>query len=160
MRSLSILLCVLLLSCASLPMMSQRTTRKPLRPRSMEVVDTSVVPFDTVWHPGEAVLLSGYEKPLRSLRETVHVSNLDSVRSIRALIVSASYLDVDSAQVHKRDVEIQCDIPAGETRMVVFRSWDIQNRFYYIDGPKPRTQSSAYPFSVRMDVAGVVYSRD
>lgn len=137
---------------------AQRTTRRPLRVRqAAEAVTDSTMrlPLDTILSPGTLVIVSGYEKPLRSLRETMHVTNLDSLRPLKSLSVDIVYLDVDSVQVHHRQLDLDCDIPPGETKMIAFRSWDVQNRFYYIGGPEPR--SDAYPFSIRLNVLSASY---
>ena len=139
---------------------AQRTTRRPLRVRQhVEAVADSaaLMQLDTIFSPGALVAVSGYEKPLRSLRETMHVTNLDSLRPLCSISVDIVYLDVDSAQVHHRRLDLDCDIPPGETKMIAFRSWDVQNRFYYVCGPKPR--SAAYPFSIRLNILSASYPR-
>lgn len=149
--------CVIVLAavCAFF-VVAQRTTRRPLRVKP--VADTlSYATVDTVKCPGRLVIVSGYEKPLRSMRETVHVTNADTLRLMRAVKLDILYLDVDGNQVHRKSVSIDCNIPPGETKMLSFKSWDIQNRFFYSGGPKPRVP--AYPFTVRMLVEYVVYSR-
>lgn len=154
---LSLLIAAFMLSVAGMAY-GQRTTRRPLRMRQAleAVTDSAVRPmFDTVFYPGKLVVVSGYEKPLRSLRETMHVTNLDSLRPLKSISVDIVYLDVDSSQVHHRQLDLDCDIPPGETKMIAFRSWDVQNRFYYKGGPKPR--SAAYPFSIRLSVLSASY---
>ncbi len=139
---------------------AQRTTRRPLRaPKAVvAVTDSAARPMlDTIFSPGALVAVSGYEKPLRSLRETMHVTNLDTLRPLKSISVNIVYLDVDSSQVHHRRLQLDCDIPPGETKMLSFRSWDVQNRFYYKGGPKPR--SAAYPFSIRLSVLSASYPR-
>lgn len=152
--------CVIVLAavCAFF-VVAQRTTRRPLRVKpAVEVADTlSYATVDTVKCPGRLVIVSGYEKPLRSMRETVHVTNADTLRLMRAVKLDILYLDVDGNQVHRKSVSLDCNIPPGETKMLSFKSWDIQNRFFYSGGPKPRVP--AYPFTVRMLVEYVVYSR-
>ena len=54
----------------------------PLKARTVEVVD-STVRLDSVAFPGKLVVVSGYEKPLRSTREALHVTNNDSTRLLK-----------------------------------------------------------------------------
>ena len=85
----------------------------------------------------------------------MHVTNNDSTRLLKAVTLDISYFDVNGTQIHRRVVDLDCDIPSGETKMISFRSWDVQNRFFYAAGPKPR--SHAYPFTVRLEVKLACY---
>ena len=148
------LVVVAFLFLGSTAVLAQRTIRRPLKARTVEVVD-STVRLDSVAFPGKLVVVSGYEKPLRSTREALHVTNNDSTRLLKAVTLDISYFDVNGTQIHRRVVDLDCDIPSGETKMISFRSWDVQNRFFYAAGPKPR--SHAYPFTVRLEVKLACY---
>ena len=148
------LVVVAFLFLGSTAVFAQRTIRRPLKARTVEVVD-STVRLDSVAFPGKLVVVSGYEKPLRSTREALHVTNNDSTRLLKAVTLDISYFDVNGTQIHRRVVDLDCDIPSGETKMISFRSWDVQNRFFYAAGPKPR--SHAYPFTVRLEVKLACY---
>lgn len=135
---------------------AQRTTRRSLRIAQPVSTDTiALQALDTVVAPVALVAVAGYEKPLRSRRETIHVTNLDTIRPLRLLSLDISYLDIDGNQLHQRKIDLECDIPPHATKMIDFRSWDVQNRFYYSGGPRPRV--AAYPFTINLKVISAAY---
>lgn len=138
---------------------AQRTTRRPLRAKPAAVaVDTAGrCMVDTVAFPGDRVVVSGYEKPLRSIRETLHVTNADTARVLVSVMLEIAYIDVDGNRMHSRAVDLNCDIYPGATKMLAFRSWDVQNRFFFAEGPRPRT--TAYPYTIGLKVLSARYRR-
>lgn len=110
---------------------------------------------DTVAATGSELRFSGYEKTLRSTRETVFVTNLSN-REIDRVIFHITYLDSSGRQLHKARKSIYAGVPAGETRRLDFPTWDRQFAFYYVRSPKPRV--SAIPYSVKIEADSLVYA--
>lgn len=86
---------------------------------------------------------TGYDKPAGSTYETFFVSNNNDV-PMRKLALDIEYLTPDSLQLHRRSVSLECDVPAGETRMVSVRSWDRQNSFHYVRSKDSRKGTQGY----------------
>ena len=93
------------------------------------------------------IIFTGFDKPAISDKETVFISNRTD-RTLTSLDLQIEYLTTDSIQMHKRDISIACEIPAGETRIAAFKSWDQQNSFHYIKSPKSRKPTT--PFIVKI----------
>lgn len=150
MREVWISLIILLAGCCAAE--AQKTTRRGLKARPPRA-EVTVADCDTVWSPGARVSVAGYEKPLNSNKESLHITNhTDS--TVTVVLAELTYTDFKGNELHKRPVDIKCDIPPGATRMLSFRSWDVQNRFYYEGGPVPRAE--AYPFAVEINVKAIV----
>lgn len=132
---------------------AQRTTRRGLKERQTGTTIEKTTSPDTLRLPGDAVLVSGYEKPLSSRNESFHVTNYGDYDIIQ-LIAEITYTDYQGKELHKREVALGTPIPAGSTRMLTFRSWDSQKRFYYSKGPAPRTQ--AYPYDVAILIKEII----
>jgi hypothetical protein len=115
-----------------------------LKPGNTPVVYATVEPFDTIV-ANNNVKFSGYEKTLRSLRETMFVTNTGN-RIIEAVYFHITYFDSDGRQLHQASVHKSITIPVGETRKLDIPSWDRQCTFYYVGSPRPRV--SAIPYSV------------
>jgi hypothetical protein len=93
------------------------------------------------------VQFAGYEKTLRSTRETVFLVNrLDC--EVERVIFHIIYRDAQGRQLHQARKDLYVGVPAGETRRLDFPSWDKQCTFYYIKSPRPRT--SAIPYDVEL----------
>lgn len=123
----------------------QRSTRPRLIPTPTETTGTS--PYDTVSASEIRVRLTGYEKPLKSRRESLFVAN-DSHDTIQGLCLSLTYHDLSGNMLHNREVTVLCAIPPGQRRQVDFQSWDRQMVFYYIKSAPSRPRSSATPFTI------------
>lgn len=133
----------------------QNTVRKGLKadPHRLVAVERAAG-FDTVAAPVDSVRFSGYEKTLRSTRETVFVTNFAG-REIERLIFTVEYFDVHGRLLHKERRNLYGGIPAGETRKMDFPAWDRQGAFYYVGSPRPRV--SARPYSVKIVPDTVIY---
>lgn len=129
---------------------AQKTTRRNLKPAPAAAVSTVAVPEDTL--SGDSakalILVTGYEKPLRASKETVMVSNRDTSRTITECQLEIRYHDMRGRLLHSRDVSVFPDVPAGETRMVSFPTWDINRLFYYHVNTPRRTGAQATPYTV------------
>lgn len=135
----------------------QRTTRSSLKPIADSGEVKAGVAGDTLYNMVDTlpVSVSGYEKLLRSRRESMFVTNKGAF-AISALMLEIEYFDDSGRQLHKRMVQLRCDVPPGETRMVGFASWDKQLAWYYMKSEPPRTRFQATPYDVRVRVVYVV----
>lgn len=113
-------------------------------------------PFDTVAATAADVRFSGYEKTLRSNRETMFVTN-QTRRPIGALFFTITYFDTSGRLLHRASHRPHIAIPAGETRRLDLPSWDKQFTFYYIDSPRPRV--AAIPYSVKITTDTILLTR-
>lgn len=108
-----------------------KTTRPHLE-RIPETRDSALIaPVDTLDASLlDSIALTGYDKPLRSRRESLFVTNATDVR-ITGLTLSIDYYDMKGAELHHREVVVPADIPPGATRQITFPSWDHQLTFVY-----------------------------
>lgn len=125
-----------------------RTTRRGLK-AVRTTAAASTARCDTVTPSPGMIDVSGYDKPLRSSRETLFVTNR-SARTLTAVELCIIYLDAKGRQLHERTIWLPADIPAGETRRISFRSWDVQRTFYYrLTGRPRRSDGTVYDVSIR-----------
>ena len=129
---------------------AQTTTRRGLRPLTKQTVTTAVSQADTV--------AAGYDKPLRSRRETFFVTN-NADKSVEGMAITITYFDRSRRQLHQRPANIRIDIPAGETRQAVLKSWDTQQAFYHINSPVPSRAQQATPYEVKITVDTIFFTR-
>lgn len=128
---------------------SRRTTRSNVGKRSLRISGAAPA-CDTIVMPDTSMIrLYGYDKPLRSSRETVFITNLTD-RDINSLSLTTQYIDSKGRQFHEVTRRIDVDIPAGSTRKTDYPSWDKQQSFYYI-GSK-RSRSAGVPYHVCQSV--------
>ena len=112
--------------------------------------------LDTVAATGTEVRFLGYEKTLRSTRETVFLTNL-SGKELDRVIFHITYFDAQGRQLHKVRKNLYAGIPPGETRRLDFPTWDRQFAFYYIRSPRPRV--SAIPYNVSISPDTLIFAR-
>lgn len=138
------------------PASGQRTTRQRLKPISSEA---KVELYDTVFTSADSSRISfkGYEKTLRSSKESFYVTNR-SDSTLERLILSIDYLDMAGRQLDRRTVEVELDMCAGETRRVDIASWDTQKVMYYYRSPKPKAEQ-ATPYKVRIKLVAALKNR-
>lgn len=147
---------ILAVACAGVVVMTasaDRTTRSRLRVRQQQTVNR--LSIDTIVPSPGMVTLSGYDKALRSSRESILITNA-SRRRIKCVVMEITYLDTRGRMLNKRRVEVTVDIPAGETRQVTFSSWDKQKTMYYRLTGKYRT-SDGTPYDIRAIATGVLF---
>lgn len=141
---------------------AQRTLRGKLRAAELadSPADTVRTSLDTVVvAPGEHLLdINGYDKPLRSRRETFFATN-NSDRAVAAIAFTITYLDGSNRQLHAASHHSTTSIPARETRQLSLRSWDVQNAFYYRRSTVPQRADQATPYDVRISVDTIFYVR-
>lgn len=95
----------------------------------------------------EQISFSGFDKPGRSTTESFFITN-NTDRNMTGVTLYIEYLTPDGRQLHKRFLNLSCDIPAGETRKADIRSWDTQRSFHYDKSVAGKRTS---PFTVRFD---------
>lgn len=141
---------------------AQRTTRPRLvlDPGAL-TMPAKTVEADTIGRDSAmaCVRFSGFEKTLRSRRESVHATNLLAADTILSLEIEIEYLDTKGRQLHQRTVSVDCEIPPGQTRMLDFPSWDKQQVWHYRLSKPPRSNSQATPFDVKLSALFLVVSR-
>lgn len=94
--------------------------------------------------------ISGYDKTSGADRESVFITN-NSSHTIHGVGLQIQYIDMKGRQLHKRDVYVKIEVPAGETRRADFRSWDVQKAFHYHLSVASRRITS--PYDVRIKVS-------
>lgn len=155
-------LLILSLLVSVLSLQAQDTTRRGLKAKKTETEQTRVTApayTDTIVAPKPHALdISGYDKPLRSRRETFFASN-NTDDTLESLSFTVTYLDRSSRQLHQRAERINITIPAGETRQISFKSWDTQLAFYYINSPVPARAQQATPYEVKISVDTLFFNR-
>lgn len=92
--------------------------------------------------------IAGYDKPVNSSKETLHVTNTSTV-AIEGMSLDITYLDLQQRQLHNRVVQITAHLEPGETRMLDFPTWDLQRSFYYTRSNAPRRQATPYDIIIK-----------
>ncbi|MCM1028624.1 MAG: hypothetical protein NC342_03330 [Pseudoflavonifractor sp.] len=128
----------------------KRVTTRPKLERISGAAAADVAVADSL--PLDSIILSGYDKPLRSRSETLFVTNSSSRRLISLTIV-LDYSDLQGRQLHQMTLERGVDIPAGATRQITFTSWDRQMTFVYLNSRRS-ARSRGIPFTVTAVVTG------
>ncbi len=112
------------------------THARPLQ-RAESIVVTPVKVTPAIIPDSGDITLAGYDKPLRTRRETILATN-HRADTIDSLFITIRYIDTDGRQLHERPVKIGQRIPAGETRQLQFPTWDVQQSYYYYLSTPPR----------------------
>lgn len=97
----------------------------------------------------QRITLRGYEKTRDATQESLFGTN-NSSKTLTLLCLAIEYRDEKGRQLHRRTVKIPCQIPAGETRLLNFPSWDKQHTFYYRHSPAPK-RAQASPYDVKIE---------
>lgn len=149
MKKILILIAVL----ATATVFAQRTTRPKLTAASngsTSLSGTTAQPYSL--NPDvDSFRIAGYDKPLRSRRETFFASNYTS-GTVGKVAVTITYLDENGRMLHSRQIAIPCEIPTEETRNLSIPSWDEQQSFYYIRSTVPTRVAQATPYDVTIAV--------
>ena len=146
---------VIILMLSAIATWGQKTTRRGIKPiepieqPKKKQIDANL--FDTISCPDSSVVaLRGYDKPLRSRRETFFAINNSSDR-IGRISFTISYYDMNGRMLHRQSRNIAADIPPGETRQINFKSWDLQNIFYYSGSAQPKTENAS-PYTIKIEI--------
>lgn len=148
----------ILLIAATLSASADKTTRKGLKAITVKEQTVKTDSIDTFVPSPGMIRLSGYDKPLRSYKESIYATNA-SRRVLSYINIEITYFDESGRQMHKRNVKLNVHIPAGETRQITFSSWDKQRNLYYIKSGKPRT-SDGTPYSISAQVIEAAYGKE
>lgn len=95
------------------------------------------------------VTLRGYEKNGASKIESFFIVNNTQWPLIQ-VDIEIDYRTMDGRQLHFREETIKKLIPAGETRKIDIKSWDLQGSFYYHKSSAPRSGGMPYEISMRI----------
>ncbi|MGM9827949.1 MAG: hypothetical protein ACI30O_07125 [Muribaculaceae bacterium] len=156
MRKLITLLSVLFCVAAY----GQNTTRNKLKANPGLRPEVSVR-YDTLSQAAASryVVFTGYEKPLRSTKETVLLHLNEDAPDVKRVIFDIEYLDLSGKVLHKRTVDLPVEVRPGGTRMCVFKSWDVNKVFYYHINKPPRTSAQGTPYSINLDLKSALVLR-
>lgn len=138
---------------------SVRTTRKSARVDVRRYAEKKggEQNTDTLVAFGDIVRVSGYDKPLRSSHETaLFINNGD--RRVERASVRFLYKDMKGRMLHSCKKCIDVWVEPGETGMMRWKSWDVQQSYYYHRSQRPRL-SSATPYDVECSVDTLFVSR-
>lgn len=143
--------------CLCITAAAKDTTRRNLHaaPRQSH---TETEQCDTLnrLQAAQHIVITGYEKPLRSTKETVMIHLNEGAPDVRHVIFDIEYNDLDGKQLHKRTVELPIDITPGGTRMYIFKSWDVNKVFYYHLNTPPRTTAQGTPYTIKLDIRAIL----
>lgn len=103
------------------------------------------------------VTFSRFDKPYDSTHESFLCLN-SSNRRLVGMSVRIDYMLTDGTRIHSRTVKLDCDIPAGETRLVTTPSFDRQQSYRYV-GSRVPPRRGATPFDVRMTAVRLIFAR-
>lgn len=102
------------------------------------------------------IRFSGYDKTPSSNKESFFITNCtDSV--MMGLSVGLEYRDLNGRILHERTVEIDCDIPASDTRRVDIATWDLQHAFRHYRCPATRRPTT--PFKVTITPKTITFGK-
>lgn len=91
----------------------------------------------------------GFDKNANSNIESFFITNGNST-TLMAVGFDIVYFDMKGRQLHRRHIELKCDVAPGETMHHDIKSWDTQKSFYFHQSAKPHKQST--PFDVRIEL--------
>ncbi|MDE5835715.1 MAG: hypothetical protein K2H50_01765 [Paramuribaculum sp.] len=148
----------ILLIAATLSASADKTTRKGLKAITVKEQTVKTDSINTFVPSPGMIRLSGYDKPLRSYKESIYATNATR-RVLSYINIEITYFDESGRQMHKRNVKLNVHIPEGETRQITFSSWDKQRNLYYIKSGKPRT-SDGTPYSISAQVIEAAYGKE
>ena len=153
-RILIFILLILALPTMSQAQRKQSTTRHNLRAdKSLTACDTTNIEpkiIITVEDSDTTYRLSGFDKPLNSLYETMFLTN-NSGNDLVGIYFTIEYLDRSGRQFNKVTRSLHVDIPAGETRQLRWGSWDRQQSFFYVGSRNPRIRATGFDIKCRID---------
>lgn len=114
-------------------------------------VQAAVTHSDTIAADTSMVRFVGYDKALRSNKETLFVTNLMTGRDIEHVVFRITYFDSSGRQLHQTRKCLYAPVPPGQTRRLDFPSWDKQHSFYYARSPRPRVPAIPYTVKITPD---------
>ncbi len=136
----------------SLPKHSEKSINAERTEQTDSIISVSTDSLTFVEKILPGIRFYGFDKTVGSSLESFFIVNgLDT--DIAAMEVSITYFDMKGRQLHKRNVNIEKEIPAHETVRTDIKSWDSQKSFYFHQSVKPKRQAT--PFSVKLDLLSI-----
>ncbi len=127
---------------------AQNTMRgRNLKPVPRQTTEATAARSDTITVDSDDILFSGYDKTLRSRKESVFVTN-HSGHNACSISFEIEYRDMNGRQLHRERRSIDCDLPDGQTRLLVFPAWDKQQVWYYYLSRPARTSAQGTQYKV------------
>ena len=100
----------------------------------------------------DSIRFAGFEKNASSTVESFFVTN-NSPLAIRRRTLRITCRDLQGRMLHRREEDIDLDLPQDETRRVSLKSFDLQKNLYYFRSNPPRR--GGMPFTVEIEVTGI-----
>ena len=98
---------------------------------------------DSILFTPDKISFAGYEKEINSSKESFLIINRSesTLSNINANII---YKDMKGRMLHKRELNLVCDIPPHESRKIDIPSWDSQHTYFYYRGNEPKKIATPY----------------
>lgn len=161
MKYISLSAITLILAGAAMTASAQTTTRRGLTAAGTATATATAAPaaVDTIASPAPHLAdINGYDKPLRSRRETFFVTN-NSRSTLKGIVVTITYYDSSRRMLHQATHHLDTDIPADQTRQMSIPSWDKQFNFYYRRSTTSQRAQQATPYDVSIRVDSLFTAR-
>lgn len=163
MKYISLSAIALILACVAKTAPAQTTTRRGLAATGEATASATATAapaaVDTVASPAPHLAdINGYDKPLRSRRETFFVTN-NSRNTLKGIAVTITYYDSSRRMLHQATHHLDTDIPADQTRQMSIPSWDKQFNFYYRRSTTSQRAQQATPYDVSIRVDSLFTAR-
>lgn len=145
----SLLISIIALLIGTLPAPAQRTTRTRLHAKPHVVTEPADTPIYIIPEAG-SFIISGFDKPLNSKRETFHFTNITDY-TVTELFLTINYTDTSARQLHRQSRRVIRTVSPGETLLIDYPSFDRQGSFYYHLSRKPRVQATPFDVTITVD---------
>ena len=149
---------MMMIGLATPSVMAQRTTRRGLRAESIENQQKSNIDTIAITPTTHNIKISGYDKPLRSSKETFFISN-HTEYNILGIRLNIEYIDLKGRTLHQTQHHISLNIPIGATRQAFIKSWDVQKSFAYKHSSNPRIADGT-PYDIRHQIVSIDVQKD
>lgn len=157
----ALLTVILVAASATAADISAQNTRRRVRAAVEYDKPESVadVALDTIVSPtAQQIEVSGYDKPLRSRRETLFATN-STTTDICGVALTITYYDSSQRMLHRTTHHLDTQIPPQQTRQLSFPSWDRQFSFYYSHSAEPKRTPSAQPYDISITLDTIFVAR-
>lgn len=102
----------------------------------------------------ERIRFSGFDKTPSSNKESFFITN-STDSTLLGVSVEIEYTDLNGRELHRRNMDIECDIPSSDTRRVDIPTWDLQHAFRHYRCAATRRPTT--PFKVRITLLSVTF---
>lgn len=102
----------------------------------------------------ERIRFSGFDKTPSSNKESFFITN-STDSTLHGMSVEIEYTDLNGRELHRRSMDIECDIPSSDTRRVDIPTWDLQHAFRHYRCAATRRPTT--PFRVSVILQSVVF---